>query len=1103
MGESPNMHTAVLKHVLQKTMKSPRKSTKLQSCTSLFSNNYVTPPKHEKVVRALRKIAVLRSHKKYEQARDESNALKSQYKMVDIAAKTGESLQAVYRMLSDKKRRVQLKYTRKLTAEDKAAVVDIYNDNEVSYCLPDMKYAGLRFMSFTLREAYEVYCRKTERARIVAEKTFQALKPAHIRTVQQTPLRGARCEYCCNFGKTRETLIGLGIKGIPRNHASAIEKTWCKFRPDSDQRDEMDIRNVNLRNSLPKKDCVLRKCKDCGIMEYQKNIMIQNRVRIAQLKHVSWEQWGKVYYYNKKNKKQSRVDIIHYSGSIAKLLKLYFEQLKKMSMHQFCKIWQLRNFNLTLRNLQVGQVLFVNDFQQNLLLLTQDESSSAHWDHPQLTIHPTVVFYKCMNENCREIVKEDIIHITMDNKHDKYAVNTFIRATIDHLRKKGVLINEIIEYTDQSSGQYKSKFTFYYITKTEVDGKVVPSSRHFFGVKHGKGPSDRAGGTFKRTIRNAVKSGKMLLTSDAVEKFCQTKYNHQQSCRNRTDGKEQERFVSDAQRERYVSDAGEGDLDGRYVSDAGEGDRDDRYVSDAGEGDGDEESRPKKDNPHSLSKVFNHKRIMRPKRDLKLRGLEGSRDNLHVVRNTGVEGVVEYRMFDCACLGCVTNTGECTQSEYADSWTKFYLMPGKQINLNTINTEQWFKPIRNVVCNPVDQIQEFENEELDGGINCDEIEEDESDGEDSQRYEIEEEDESDGEDSQRYESEEEDESDEDEDSQRYESEEEDESDDGGLQRYETEPEDALRNESEHYETNDDDLLYLYTEDYVSSECSSDEEDFIYADELAMPLLEHDENVNFSWLRILEDMGSYNSFRSLADFVKRTELPPVQVRMKLKAGVNDVIDEAAKDYWPRDGPKNMIPIKTIGDGNCGPRAIAHLLLGDQNRHLEVRVRITFTAILEEESFLKHDILTRGCRRGTANKAASYAYYSGSITPEITVLTESSIRRVYQRDVIANSRSGNYMGIWQFHHAAEAFKRPLGSVYPRHTNKDLRSDMNRMILPLNPCHDNKQPAHFMWTPMRKKDEDDPTTANHNINHFVSVMVNVCFVKCCEITSKLGLF
>ena len=101
-----------------------------------------------------------------------------------------------------------------------------------------------------------------------------------------------------------------------------------------------------------------------------------------------------------------------------------------------------------------------------------------------------------------------------------------------------------------------------------------------------------------------------------------------------------------------------------------------------------------------------------------------------MVRNTGVEGVVEYRFFDCACLACVTNTGQCTQKEYADPWEKFSLIPRKKIDLKKINTEEWFQPIYNEIYNPVDQIQEFQDEEV--TIHCDEIEEDnESDGKES------------------------------------------------------------------------------------------------------------------------------------------------------------------------------------------------------------------------------------------------------------------------------------------------------------------------------------------------------------------------------------
>ena len=258
---------------------------------------------------------------------------------------------------------------------------------------------------------------------------------------------------------------------------------------------------------------------------------------------------------------------------------------------------------------------------------------------------------------------------------------------------------------------------------------------------------------------------------------------------------------------------------------------------------------------------------------MNVKQLKGTRDNIHVVRNTGVEGIVEYRFFYCACLACVTNTGQCTQKEYADPWEKFSLIPRKKIDLKKINTEEWFQPIYNEIYNPVDQIQEFQDEEV--TIHCDEIEEDnESDGEESNSQR----DETGLNTPQRDESEELSSKRDETGSQRDETgidESEELSskrDETGSQRDETGIDDTEIENTQCDETNDseedDDLIYMFTKEYESSECpSSDEEDVMYAEELARPLMEDDENVNFDWLAILADMATYSSFGTLSDFVK--------------------------------------------------------------------------------------------------------------------------------------------------------------------------------------------------------------------------------------------
>ena len=146
---------------------------------------------------------------------------------------------------------------------------------------------------------------------------------------------------------------------------------------------------------------------------------------------------------------------------------------------------------------------------------------------------------------------------------------------------------------------------------------------------------------------------------------------------------------------------------------------------------------------------------------------------------------------------------------------------------------------------------------------------------------------------------------------------------------------------------------------------------------------------------------------------------VTSRLKFVMNVDDTIDKIASNFWPRDGPRDYFPVSTYGNGNCLPRSLAHLFLGDENHHKEIRVRITFVGVLKANEFVNSLNLSRGCSEGTENRAASYANYSGMLSPEITVLHEKAIRAVYERDVLSNRLNGTNMGLWQFHHAAEVF------------------------------------------------------------------------------------
>ena len=73
------------------------------------------------------------------------------------------------------------------------------------------------------------YLVKSRFKRKLGLTSFTSLKPSFVKKVRQTPLRGCKCEYCQNLGLLHESMIGIGFKGIPKNHSCSIETTWCKF----------------------------------------------------------------------------------------------------------------------------------------------------------------------------------------------------------------------------------------------------------------------------------------------------------------------------------------------------------------------------------------------------------------------------------------------------------------------------------------------------------------------------------------------------------------------------------------------------------------------------------------------------------------------------------------------------------------------------------------------------------------------------------------------------------------------------------------------------------------------------------------------------------
>ena len=441
-------------------------------------------------------------------------------------------------------------------------------------------------------------------------------------------------------------------------------------------------------------------------------------------------------------------------------------------------------------------------------------------------------------------------------------------------------------------------------------------------------------------------------------------------------------------------------------------------------------------NPHSLYKCIRHPKIVRPKgNEPKLRTVKGTQKMMLAVRNTGVEGIVEHRFYDCCCYGCITHCTPCTQKDYADEWTAASVTHHRKTFLRTFK-HNFFPPICSIEPEPVtNNVSKILMKNNDSGTSSDETT-------------------------------------------------------TSVEISDIEP---LRNSSDGEEveeiidTSDDSsaIQVIGVDEYNSSEYSCDE--FCATDNYVIPvpndtIPNYDASVDYDWENVLDIFNMLDSYECLRGFVRETSLPQVLCRMKYYIDAGDAISEVGLHFWPQDSPAGYKPVTTVGDGNCLCHALAYALFGDQHRDYEVRVRITFAAVLKEDDFLHHSILARGSQNGSENRPRNYALYSGQLPErrDLDLLNEDDVRQIYRNDVMANRKKGNYMGIWQFHQAAEVFKRPVASIYPRHTNKQIRRDLHRLILPINSGHDNKIPVHIMWTPLH-------LTSNHfDVKHFLTLFM-----------------
>ena len=452
----------------------------------------------------------MRCTRKFDKVEKLASGIKKKYKSLRAAHRSLGCL-TWKRWHSICKPKKVLHIERRITEKEKQEIVDLFESNEVSVTLPFKRYAKKKFMVVTVCEAYQKYIRmKKEQSkannikgvRILSISSFYKLRPKHVKPKRCLPLNQCTCGSCANFGLQRSCLIANGVKGITKKSSTAA----CSFLCPSKNLNE----ETKFDLSTYKRECLYMECTTCTPGNYAKKI-IEANPGIDWNKQVTWHKW-KTIKKTVNNKECTGFERVPIQCTLGELVETYTHESRQMPLHLLNNEWQRSMYCKQRDRLMPGDVQMVIDYAKNYSHVVQDEPQSAHWDRKQSTLHPLALTFPCPEIGCTDTVTDEVVCITPDLNHDRHAVEAFIEKTVQMLKQCKVPVHQVYEWSDNCSGQYKSRFAFELISQSKY-----PRMRNFYGENHGKSAADGIIGRLKMQVDSDVKVGTII--NDSLELF--------------------------------------------------------------------------------------------------------------------------------------------------------------------------------------------------------------------------------------------------------------------------------------------------------------------------------------------------------------------------------------------------------------------------------------------------------------------------------------------------------------------------------------------------------------------------------------------------------
>ena len=259
--------------------------------------------------------------------------------------------------------------------------------------------------------------------------------------------------------------------------------------------------------------CMIHRCDSCPGKEALLKFLQNSFTDLEPDNTIIFQQW----------RSTDRSDLEHIEMEAYDFFEFLTNLIDKLTIHSYickCQARYLKQLKNELNQMQ-NVCVVLTDFSENYTMTVQDEVQSFHFNKPQCTIHPLVLYLPSPDQSS-PCIQQNLAFFSDDLNHDTSFVFAMQKQLACYLKTKYPFIQAVEYFSDGCAGQYKNFKNLLNLTYHLTDFGLS-ANWNFFTTSHGKSACDGIGGAIKRKLVHrslAQPYQNQILTAKDAYCFC-------------------------------------------------------------------------------------------------------------------------------------------------------------------------------------------------------------------------------------------------------------------------------------------------------------------------------------------------------------------------------------------------------------------------------------------------------------------------------------------------------------------------------------------------------------------------------------------------------